>query len=116
MAALMHLTDHMARLSARSEERDRIAHLADSPYLARPARAIAAALARPCKRGQAARLFARIRSLALRHRHGALLREHSGKISPAEVFHETDALRWLDRVAEHAERIDHYGRQAADPR
>jgi hypothetical protein len=35
--------------------------------------------------------------------------------SPAEVFRETDALRWLDRVAEHAERIAHYGAQAAGP-
>lgn len=115
MAALMHLTDHITRLTARSEEQDRIAHLADNPRLARPARAIAAALARPRKAGQAARLFAHIRGLALRHRRGALLREHAGMISPAEVFRETDALRWLDRVAEHAERIDHYGAQAAGP-
>jgi phosphate:Na+ symporter len=115
MAALRHLTDHITRLTARSEEQDRIAHLADSPRLARPARAIAAALAKPRKAGQAARLFARIRRLALRHRRGALLREHAGMISPAEVFRETDALRWLDRVAEHAERIAHYGTQAAGP-
>ena len=115
MAALMHLTDHITRLTSRSEEHARIAHLADNPRLARPSRAIAAALARPRKAGQAARLFAHIRGLALRHRRGALLREHAGMISPAEVFRETDALRWLDRVAEHAERIDHYGAQAAGP-
>ncbi|TGD63685.1 Na/Pi cotransporter family protein [Tabrizicola sp. WMC-M-20] len=115
MAALMHLTDHITRLAARSQEHTRIAHLADNPRLARPARTIAAALARPRKAGQAARLFAHIRGLALRHRRGALLREHAGMISPAEVFRETDALRWLDRVAEHAERIEHYGAQAAGP-
>lgn len=115
MAALMHLTDHITRLASRSEEHTRIAHLADNPRLARPARTIAAALARPCKAGQAARLFAHIRGLVLRHRRGALLREHAGMISPAEVFRETDALRWLDRVAEHAERIHHYGAQAAGP-
>ena len=115
MAALMHLTDQITRLTARSEEQDRIAHLADNPRLARPARAIAAALAKPRKTGQAARLFAHIRGLALRHRRGALLREHAGMISPSEVFRETDALRWLDRVAEHAERIAHYGAQAAGP-
>lgn len=115
MAALMHLTDHITRLTARSAERDRIAHLADSPRLARPARALAATLAKPRKAGQAARLFARIRSFALRHRRGALLREHAGMITPAEVFRETDALRWLDRVAEHAERIAHYGAQAEGP-
>lgn len=115
MAALMHLTDHITRLTARSEEQARIAHLADNPRLARPARAIAAALAKPRKAGQAARMFAHIRGLALRHRRGALLREHAGMISPAEVFRETDALRWLDRVAEHAERIAHYRAQAEGP-
>jgi phosphate:Na+ symporter len=116
MAALMHLTDHLARLTARSEERGRIAHLADSPRLSRPARAVAAALAVPRRAGQAARLAARIRGFALRHRRGALLREHAGMISPADVFRETDALRWLDRVAEHAERIAHYSAQASDLR
>lgn len=115
MAALMHLTDHITRLTSRSQERDRIANLADNPRLARPARAIAAALAKPRKAGQAARLFAHIRVLALRQRRGALLREHAGTISPSDVFRETDALRWLDRVAEHAERIAHYAAQAAGP-
>ncbi|MDO8884681.1 MAG: Na/Pi symporter [Pseudotabrizicola sp.] len=113
MAALMHLTDHITRLTARSAEHDRISRLANSPRLARPARVIAAALAKPHKAGQAARLLARIRSLALRHRRGALLREHAGLISPADVFQETDALRWLDRVAEHTERIALYSTQAA---
>lgn len=115
LTALMHLTDHLARLAARSQERDRIGHLADSPRLARPARAIAAALATPGTAGQAARLAARIRALALRHRRGALLREHAGMISPSDVFRETDALRWLDRVADHAERIAHYDALAAGP-
>jgi hypothetical protein len=32
------------------------------------------------------------------------------------VFQETDALRWLDRVADHAERIAHYSAAAAGPR
>ncbi len=118
MAALMHLTDHLERLSARAEEHDRIGFTADTPRLARPARAIAAALAGPRKPGplkpsQAARLAARIRGFALRHRRGALLREHAGLIAPADVFKETDALRWLDRVAEHAERIAHYSARAA---
>ena len=36
-------------------------------------------------------------------------------ISSADVFRKTDGLRWLDRVAEHAERIAHYGAQAAGP-
>jgi phosphate:Na+ symporter len=115
MAALMHLTDHITRLTARSAEHDRLAHLADSPRLARPARAVAAALARPRNAKQATRLLERIRGIALRHRRGALLREHAGLISPTDVFRETDALRWVDRVAEHAERIAFYGAQAAGP-
>ena len=115
MAALMHLTDHISRLTSRSEEQHRIAYLADNPRLVRPARALAAALAKPRKAGQAARLFAHIRGLALRHRRGAFSREPASMPSPAEVFRETDALRWLDRVAEHAERIAHYGAQAAGP-
>ncbi len=115
MAALMHLTDHISRLTSRSEEQHRIAYLADNPRLVRPARALAAALANPRKAGQAARLFAHIRGLALRHRRRAFSREPASMPSPAEVFRETDALRWLDRVAEHAERIAHYGAQAAGP-
>lgn len=113
MAALMHMTDHLARLTARAQERDRIDFAADDPRLARPARAVAAALAKPPKSDQAARLAARIRGFALRHRRGALLREHAGIIAPADVFRQTDALRWLDRVAEHTERIAHYGARAA---
>lgn len=112
MAALMHLTDHLERLAARAAEHDRIALVGDNPRLSRPGRAIAAALAQPPNPGQAARLAARTRSFALRHRRGALLREHAGLIAPAEVFRETDALRWLDRVSEHAERIAHYAVRA----
>jgi phosphate:Na+ symporter len=115
MGALMHLIDHLARLSARADERDRIAFIATSGRLARPARAVAAALVSPRKPGQAARLAARVRAFAMHHRRGALLRQHAGMISPAEVFRETDALRWIDRVAEHAERIAHYGAIAAGP-
>lgn len=90
--------------------------LTDSPRLARPARAIAAALIMPRKAGQVARLFARIRGFALRHRRGAPLREHASIIGPANVFRETVAPWWLDQVAEHAERITRCGAQAAGPR
>lgn len=113
MAALMHLTDHLSRLTARCEERDRIAQLAENPRLARAARAIAAALAKQRKSGQAARLSMLVRAIALRRRRSALMRENAGMLGPAEVFRETDALRWLDRVAEHAERITHYRALAA---
>lgn len=115
MGALMHLIDHLTRLAARAEERERIAFIAGDRRLARPARAVAAALIAPRKPGQAARLAARIRPFTMHHRRGALLRQHAGMISPGDVFLETDALRWIDRVAEHAERIAHYGAIAAGP-
>jgi phosphate:Na+ symporter len=112
MAALMHLTDHLARLSARTREAERIAHLADSPRLARPARAVAAALRRRLRPDQARRLVERVQVFARQHRRGAMLREHAGMIDLPDVFRETDALRWLDRVADHAERIAHYRDEA----
>ena len=115
MTAMMHLTDHLVRLSARAGEGDRIAHLADHPHLARPARLVAATLTTPRSAAQAARLAARIQREAQRHRHGALLGEPAPQVTPADVFRETDALRWIDRVAEHAERITRYGTQAAGP-
>lgn len=115
MAALMHLVDHLARLAARTREADRIAHLADSPQLARPARAVAAALRQRPRPGQARRLEERVQILARKHRRGAMLREHAGMIDLPGVFRETDALRWLDRVADHAERIAHYRNEAEGP-
>lgn len=115
MAALMHLTDHLTRLSARAREADRIAHLADNRRMVRPARAVAAALARRVRPDQASRLEDRVHGFALRHRRGAMLREHAGMIELPEVFRETDALRWLDRVADHAERIAHYRDEADGP-
>lgn len=115
MGALMHLVDHLTRLEGRAQERDRIALIAADRRLARPARAVAAALIAPRKPGQAERLAMRIRPFTHHHRRGALLRQHAGMITPGEVFRETDALRWIDRVAEHAERIAHYGAKAAGP-
>ena len=115
MGALMHMVDHLARLSARAQERDRIAYLADDRDLGRPARAVAAALVGPRKPGQAARLVALIRPLTLHHRRGALLAQNGAMVPPARAFRETDALRWIDRVADHAERIAHWGALAAGP-
>ncbi len=111
----MHLTDHLARLAVRSREMDRIAHLADNPQMCRRARVVAAALARPTGPGQALRLADLAQAHARRHRHSAFLREADGAVDLPGVFRETDALRWLDRVAEHAERIAHYLQAAAGP-
>lgn len=115
MAALMHLIDHLARLSARAREADRIAFLAEDPRLARPARAVARALARGRDPARAERLADLVQAFAQSHRRSALLREHAGLIAPRDVFRETDALRWLDRVSEHADRISHHLAEAAGP-
>ena len=115
MAALMHLIDHLARLSARAREADRIAFLAENPRLARPARAVARALARGRDPARAERLADLVQAFAQSHRRSALLREHAGLIAPRDVFRETDALRWLDRVSEHADRISHHLAEAAGP-
>ncbi|MFN3845601.1 MAG: Na/Pi cotransporter family protein [Paracoccaceae bacterium] len=115
MTALMHLLDHLTRLTERARELNRIAHLADKPRLARPARTLAASLIARRSPDQAARMVTLIQSFAQRYRHGTLLREHAGMIEPPDVFRETDALRWLSRVADHAERIAFYGAMAKGP-
>jgi phosphate:Na+ symporter len=115
LTALMHLTDHLSRLAGRAREMDRIAHLADSPRLSRPARAVAAALVTPRDTARVERLSDRVQAFAQRHRRGAMLREHAGLTDLSGVFRETGALRWLDRVAEHAERIAHYRQAAGGP-
>lgn len=120
-SALLHQFDHLHRLAHRAEQGDRIDLLLSDPALLRPAVALGAALRRagaaPSDPAQARRL-ARLRPLIAgrmqRLRRSALLREHVGLVSPAEVFALTDALRWLDRAVHHAERIVHYGALAAE--
>ena len=98
-----------------------IAILGGDAGLRRPARALAAALeraaGRPAYPAMAARLGRLHRLTAgrmARLRRSALLREHVGLVAPREVFDLTDALRWLERVFHHAERIVHYGAVAAE--
>jgi phosphate:Na+ symporter len=55
----------------------------------------------------------RTERLLARLRRGVLLREHAGLVAPSSVFEITDALRWLERVAFHLERIAHYAALAA---
>ena len=121
LSALLHLFDHFHRLAHRSGQTARIAILGGDAGLRRPARALAAALeraaGRPAYPAMAARLGRLHRLTAgrmARLRRSALLREHVGLVAPREVFDLTDALRWLERVFHHAERIVHYGAVAAE--
>lgn len=110
--AIMHQLDHLDRLLARAAERDRIGTLSEDKDLARPAHALGAALTKGLPAARLARLARLVAARAQRFRRGALLREHAGLISVADLFHRTDAMRWLDRVFHHAERIAHYAEEA----
>lgn len=115
-AALLHLTDHLSRLLARAAEADRIATIAAEPALRRPGAALARAMAAASGPARMDRLAHLVQARARRHRRATLLAEHAGILTVAEVFAQTDAMRWLERVADHAERIAHYSDAArADP-
>lgn len=118
--ALLHRIDHLNRLWHRSRQDGRIALLTSDPELGRAAAVLGMALrhaaAAPSAEGQHRRMnrIARlIGARALRLRRAALLREDAGLASAAAVFAQTDAIRSLERMARHAERILHYGEIAA---
>lgn len=113
-SAQLHMGDHLRRLAARMEEDGRLAAATADPGLRRPARALAAALARAAGRGPAAeaprlaRLARLIEGRTERLRRSALLRQHAGLVSPEALFELTDAMRWLARTAAHTARIGHH--------
>lgn len=109
---LLHQIDHFQRLLERCGQRDRIDILRGEPLLRRDVAALATALARGVEARRFSRLRALIKTRAARFRRGTLLREHVGLISVPEVFGRTDALRWLGRVAEHAERLTLHAEEA----
>lgn len=118
--ALLHRIDHLNRLWHRTRAPDRLALLTADPVLQRPSAVLAMALRRaaksPSAAGQHRRMDRIARLIALRAgrlRRAALLREHAGLVSPGAVFEQTDAIRSLERMARHAERILHYGEIAA---
>ena len=120
-AALLHMADHLHRITHREEQETRLAEVRTEPLLARPAcllrLAVAAVRRGPVDAALAARM-GRVHALVAgrtgRLRRGVLLREHAGLAEPSDVFDVADALRWLERVAFHLERIVHYAAQSAD--
>jgi phosphate:Na+ symporter len=121
LSAMLHLIDHLHRLSHRSTQAGRLEVLRQDRTLLRPARALAAALERaaaapgdPRLARRLGRLHDLITARTARIRRAALLREHVGLVGPRDVFDLTDALRWTERVCRHAERIVYYGAVAAE--
>jgi phosphate:Na+ symporter len=113
--ALLHMIDHLNRLIHRQEQGHRIAVVRAEPLLARPARLLALSLVRPAESPERLRRVHRlVAGRTMRLRRGVFLREHAGLASPGEVFAITDALRWLERVVFHLERIAHHTAAAAE--
>lgn len=119
-SALLHEIDHLRRLYSRSQQKARIANLANDAVLVRPAGLLSAILravaARQGGKDEAARL-ARLEPLlehrARRHRQVLMQGEHSGRYSVQDVFRHTDAMRWLQRSLHHVSRIMRYDREVA---
>jgi len=116
---LLHQFDHLTRLLARVQERSALGALPGDAVLRRAGLALGAALRRVAAGEESpARITARLARLsdlierrARRHRRAAL---GAGGGTP-DALHRTDAMRWLTRVAQHAERIAHYHMAAAPP-
>lgn len=112
-SALLHRLDHLRRLAARAGQGERIELMAADATLRRPACLLALALTRRGGDADALRRVVQaVHARSQRLRRAALLREHVGRVTPQGVFAITDAIRWLERVSSHAERIAHYGAEA----
>jgi phosphate:Na+ symporter len=110
---ILHQVDHLARLLRRAEKRSVLDTIATDPMLLRPARALSATLARSVDGREAdavtvrrlARLSALTERRAERHRRETLAPETESRLGIAGIYRRTDAVRWLERVTAHAERI-----------
>ncbi|MCA0873092.1 Na/Pi symporter [Seohaeicola saemankumensis] len=114
-SGLLHEADHLRRLLARAGQTAHIQTLLEDRALRRPALLLGAILNRAAQDDaedlqpeRLRRLSALVVHRTSRHRRGMLLGEHAGLYTLPEVFAHTDAMRWLQRVLHHAERIGHY--------
>ncbi|NDW45790.1 Na/Pi cotransporter family protein [Ruegeria sp. PrR005] len=117
---LLHQIDHLSRLLERATQTENIDKLLNDRLLRRPTLATGAALGQASGALAASGTVKRLERLGgivharrNRHRRAMLLGEHAGLFKLTEVFSHTDAMRWLDRVLHHAERVAHYHRSAA---
>jgi len=118
-AALLHMLDHIRRLSNRLQSKSLIPVVLEDAELSRPARYFGLLLSRAAEAGKPRAMAERLSWLdgivqhrSNRHRRAVLLHEHVGLITVNEMFDRTDAMRWLKRVMHHAERIAHYDNEA----
>lgn len=101
---LMQAGDHLRRLTARAGQGGRLAVALYEPMLQREARLLGAIL-RLEDPARQQRMLARMH-MRLDQRERRLRRRILGRhAAPARLFALTDALRWLRRVALHAERV-----------
>ncbi|MFN3937228.1 MAG: Na/Pi cotransporter family protein [Gemmobacter sp.] len=111
-SAILHLLDHVQRMTERAAQRPAHAAIAEDRNLHRPAQALAAMLDRLATGrldpDQAQRVAGLIERRARQHRRATLLAEHAGMVTVSRMFDRTDAMRWLVRTAHHAERMAHY--------
>lgn len=120
-SALLHEVDHLRRLAQRAQKTANFPVLAKDKALRRPALILTEILRRASENGletletdRLARLESLLNKRAKVHRRGMLLGEHAGLYGVKDVFQHTDAMRWLQRVLHHVQRIGEYD-QAADP-
>lgn len=120
-SALLHQTDHLRRLAARAQQTSNMPVLSEDKALRRPSLLLAKSLERAAQDGLASldinrllRIETLLEKRAAKHRRGMLLGEHAGLYGVRDVFQHTDAMRWLQRVLHHVQRIGEYDR-AADP-
>ncbi len=119
-SALLFQIDHLLRLSARAHQTGHIEPLLEDRMLRRPALAVGASLARLSVEPvsdqdmmRPHRLYKIVSHRRHQHRRSLLLAEHAGIYSVTEVFAHTDAMRWLDRMLHHVDRMIHYHQVAA---
>ncbi|WP_319825407.1 Na/Pi symporter [Thalassovita sp.] len=122
-SALLHALDHLRRLSTRAQQTANLPVLKEDRALRRPALILSEMLRRTGVDGMDTLDAARLRRLELllekrarEHRRGMLLGEHAGLYGMRDVFQHTDAMRWLQRVLHHVQRLSEYDRIAAPVR
>ena len=119
-SALLHQIDHLRRLAGRAQQTANMPILRADHVLNRPSRILTTMLFRAGAQGPEALDADRLRRLEILmerrnkvHRRGVLLGEHAGLYGVNDVFQHTDAMRWLQRVLHHVQRIGEYDRIAA---
>lgn len=108
LTALLHQLDHLQRFTHRLSRRTPLATIQTDPTLIRAARALAASLEPERDLVHLERLSQMMMRRAELYRHETLSKPADPGQGVQALFARTDAMRWLARLAEHAERIRVY--------